>query len=613
MSTLQKLIDLLGLPPSATEADVRSAYRKKALEFHPDKGGDPERMKELNRLMDEFRHSQSLFCDETLDSDSDDGDSPGPSQRTSTPEPGTGKDSGHGTFEPEVAESSQASFGTPPKRGPPHIDLPASIEACLLTAKSVQSCPDAHLIITTCNKLQNLRPQLMTNFTTRGHIQAVWDSSYALFVILMERPTRVSTVGNFCKKHCTVSLCIVRGIKKNGVGALLRAMQEHPAIDVEQAIFPDDGPDEKQFNQALLNGYAISLDCTDALLLLAVYKRLARPVEACPDCAKERETAKRQRTSHLEDHPAHQKNAALFLGLRDQKRVCQCAVDGVLAEKRFKQATMTRNDRFTERLKETLKGIDKILHEDTETIDQYVAAILMLNMLVPRVTDIADILETMVRNPPKKRYYIFRGPVNTGKTTVAAAILNLCTGASLNVNGTPERLQFELGCAIDQYMVLFEDVKGQSRKEGSGLPTGLGMMNLDNLRDHLEGSVPVNLERKHQNKVSQVFPPGLITMNDYYIPQTVLARTRAVVEFHHNDGFARAVANNPDVVEARILTKAETLLALLLINRESEERLSKQVRLDFETTIDCLKFEVEQRIWKYLYNLHAGLPYDHED
>ncbi|ABB04273.1 putative small t antigen [Finch polyomavirus] len=102
MSTLQKLIDLLGLPPSATEADVRSAYRKKALEFHPDKGGDPERMKELNRLMDEFRHSQSLFCDETLDSDSDDGDSPGPSQRTSTPEPGTGKDSGHGTFEPEV-------------------------------------------------------------------------------------------------------------------------------------------------------------------------------------------------------------------------------------------------------------------------------------------------------------------------------------------------------------------------------------------------------------------------------------------------------------------------------------------------------------------------------
>ncbi|KAJ7752139.1 hypothetical protein B0H16DRAFT_1663208 [Mycena metata] len=42
-----KFYDLLEVPPSASEADLKKAYRKKALRLHPDKGGDPELFKEV--------------------------------------------------------------------------------------------------------------------------------------------------------------------------------------------------------------------------------------------------------------------------------------------------------------------------------------------------------------------------------------------------------------------------------------------------------------------------------------------------------------------------------------------------------------------------------------
>ena len=37
--------DTLGLSPECTEADIKKAYRKRALREHPDKGGDPEKFK----------------------------------------------------------------------------------------------------------------------------------------------------------------------------------------------------------------------------------------------------------------------------------------------------------------------------------------------------------------------------------------------------------------------------------------------------------------------------------------------------------------------------------------------------------------------------------------
>lgn len=130
----------------------------------------------------------------------------------------------------------------------------------------------------------------------------------------------------------------------------------------------------------------------------------------------------------------------------------------------------------------------------------------------------------------KKRYWLFKGPIDSGKTTLAAALLDLCGGKSLNVNMPLERLNFELGVGIDQFMVVFEDVKGTGA-ESRDLPSGHGISNLDCLRDYLDGSVKVNLERKHQNKRTQVFPPGIVTMNEYSVPRTLQARFVRQIDF----------------------------------------------------------------------------------
>ena len=45
--TNSQLYDLLGVSPTASDAELKKAYRKKALALHPDNGGDPEMFKEV--------------------------------------------------------------------------------------------------------------------------------------------------------------------------------------------------------------------------------------------------------------------------------------------------------------------------------------------------------------------------------------------------------------------------------------------------------------------------------------------------------------------------------------------------------------------------------------
>jgi DnaJ homolog subfamily A member 2 len=44
----KKFYDLLGVDQKASQDEIKKAFRKKALKEHPDKGGDPEKFKDLN-------------------------------------------------------------------------------------------------------------------------------------------------------------------------------------------------------------------------------------------------------------------------------------------------------------------------------------------------------------------------------------------------------------------------------------------------------------------------------------------------------------------------------------------------------------------------------------
>ena len=44
---MSKYHDILGVKPGATEDEVKKAYRKKAIETHPDKGGNEEDFKKI--------------------------------------------------------------------------------------------------------------------------------------------------------------------------------------------------------------------------------------------------------------------------------------------------------------------------------------------------------------------------------------------------------------------------------------------------------------------------------------------------------------------------------------------------------------------------------------
>eukprot|EP01083_Nonionella_stella_P068762 182801_1 len=53
-----KLYELLGVNKNAGDVDIKKAYRKKAMAAHPDKGGDPEKFKQIQHAYDILKDPQ---------------------------------------------------------------------------------------------------------------------------------------------------------------------------------------------------------------------------------------------------------------------------------------------------------------------------------------------------------------------------------------------------------------------------------------------------------------------------------------------------------------------------------------------------------------------------
>merc|ERR1719316_1173618 len=67
-----KFYKLLEVEKNAGEAEIKKAYRKMAVKHHPDKGGDPEKFKEITRAYEvlgdsEKRSKYDRFGEEGLE------------------------------------------------------------------------------------------------------------------------------------------------------------------------------------------------------------------------------------------------------------------------------------------------------------------------------------------------------------------------------------------------------------------------------------------------------------------------------------------------------------------------------------------------------------------
>lgn len=278
---------------------------------------------------------------------------------------------------------------------------------------------------------------------------------------------------------------------------------------------------ENSFNNKQLVEFAITYMIEDVYDLMYEYAHLADPCDR-PGLTKE----------HEDDHINEILNAKKFVHLPDRQRVCKNAVNCVKAKLKSQLKTLSnihwlemRSREFSERLSE----IDdpKVFGHAFWYYKYVIGEDMFKDVLSFIISVFTDSNIKHKKNDGKKRYLILRGLYNCGKTTFANAIMDFFEGLLINVNVCKDRLPFYLGSAIGKRFVLFDDVKGY-KPLMEGLEPGTGLSNLDDCREHLDGMIAVQLEKKNQNPVHQIFPQGIITMNRYQLPGSLKIRCHIV-------------------------------------------------------------------------------------
>ena len=59
MPTVRDLYEVLGVSKTASDAEIKKAYRNKARSLHPDQGGDEEQFKELTAAYEVLKNPEA--------------------------------------------------------------------------------------------------------------------------------------------------------------------------------------------------------------------------------------------------------------------------------------------------------------------------------------------------------------------------------------------------------------------------------------------------------------------------------------------------------------------------------------------------------------------------
>lgn len=281
-------------------------------------------------------------------------------------------------------------------------------------------------------------------------------------------------------------------------------------------------PAVNPFDHNLICEYALSHKIDNVMKLMVEYSHLATNCTYSPT---------KISNDHLDDHNEHRENAVTFKHLSDRRRAAQNAVQTVLAEI-FVEISREDPHKFIDRRSKELSNLI-MDHNDPEFFG---LAWYYSHIHVKRFGIFARIiLNSFIHGIPRVRWSIFQGDYKSGKTSFASAFCNFFEGVTININVDKNRLSFFLGNALGKRFVLFDDVKGRVDDKRKGLLTsGTGFQNLDDLRDHLDGHVKVQLEKKNQQPIEQKFPPGIITCNKYVIEPALLERVQGPFKFRES-------------------------------------------------------------------------------
>ncbi|BAX01863.2 large T antigen [Miniopterus schreibersii polyomavirus 1] len=501
--------------------------------------------------------------------------------------------------------SSQASFAsTPPKEKAKMGDSPTDLPSCLFEyishAVFTNKTFNNFIVFSTLEKVTLLYEKcdfLKIEFKSLHKIEEGPHAGTGLLLLLTTAKHRVTAVKNHCSKFCTVSFLVTKIVLKPL--EIYRCLCQLPFKELKcnkvlcSADF--DESKEESCSWAKVAEFAVEAQLEDPLLILAHYLDFATN----PPCAK----CNNLKTKAHSYHAEHHLNALLFLQCKNQKGICNQAADTVLAKRRLLLVESTRQELLTMCFEKQLEKLKKLDELDIMT---YMAGVAWYACLFEEFDQLVyKILRLFTENVPKNRNVLFRGPVNTGKTTFAAALMDLLDGKCLNVNCPADKLSFELGCAMDRFCVCFEDVKGQTMLNKK-LSPGQGISNLDNMRDYLDGAVKVNLEKKHMNKRSQIFPPAVVTMNEYVLPQTLFIRFCLKLNFTQKNNLQEALDKTPSLLSGRILQQGLTLF-LLLIWYFPNTQFSPSLREEIATWKEIVSKTVSYSTFcKMLENVEAG-------